>query len=287
MSRAGNLARAIGADGALNVSDVAGLAAVASSGSASDLTTGTLPNARLASGAAVANLGYTPVNKAGDILTGPLNVSRRRLTFSSSLNDPNHSIYNNYENIDNEGNWDGMKMNVYLGLKVRVGNAGGVVPSEALDIDASGRMRYPLQPSFRAGTSSSVSISSSSIWQFQTTSGNGKHNVGGHYNTSNGRFTAPISGRYLFYACVISQDTPVTQIADLVILCVNGSVVGYNHRRSNYNSSTGSNGYYVDAVHGIVNLSAGDSVDVRNSSGTTLTQHANANYSIFEGYLVG
>jgi hypothetical protein len=51
MSRASTLAKAIGADGTLNVSDVAGLAAVASSGSASDLSTGTLPIARIADGA--------------------------------------------------------------------------------------------------------------------------------------------------------------------------------------------------------------------------------------------
>lgn len=75
MSRASSLARAIGSDGTLNVADVAGLAAVASSGSASDLGTGTLPNARLASGAAVANLGYTPVNKAGDTMSGPLTTT--------------------------------------------------------------------------------------------------------------------------------------------------------------------------------------------------------------------
>lgn len=84
MSRASTLAKAIGADGTLNVSDVAGLAAVASSGSASDLSTGTLPIARiadgavtaakLASGAAVSNIGYTPVNKAGDTMSGPLGV---------------------------------------------------------------------------------------------------------------------------------------------------------------------------------------------------------------------
>jgi hypothetical protein len=93
MSRARTLAGAIGSDGALNVADVAGLAAVASSGSASDLSTGTLPIARiadgavtsakiadatiatgdiadgaivsskLASGAAVANIGYTPTRR--------------------------------------------------------------------------------------------------------------------------------------------------------------------------------------------------------------------------------
>jgi hypothetical protein len=85
MSRASNLAKAIGADGTLNVSDVAGLAAVASSGSASDLSTGTLPIARIADGAVTAaklastavtdKLGFTPANKAGDTFTGNIIVT--------------------------------------------------------------------------------------------------------------------------------------------------------------------------------------------------------------------
>ncbi len=88
MSRASNLAKAIGADGTLNVSDVAGLAAVASSGSASDLSTGTLPIARIADGAVTAaklastavtdKLGYSPVNKAGDTMTGNLSIVKNR-----------------------------------------------------------------------------------------------------------------------------------------------------------------------------------------------------------------
>jgi hypothetical protein len=63
MSRARTLAGAIGSDGALNVADVAGLAAVASSGSASDLLAGTLNAARLP---------YAPVNKTGDTMSGNL-----------------------------------------------------------------------------------------------------------------------------------------------------------------------------------------------------------------------
>ena len=62
MSRARTLAGAIGSDGALNVADVAGLAAVASSGSASDLSTGTLPIARL------------PTDLSGKTFSGPLTV---------------------------------------------------------------------------------------------------------------------------------------------------------------------------------------------------------------------
>jgi hypothetical protein len=75
MSRASTLARAIGADGALNVADVAGLAAVASSGSASDLSTGTLPIARIADGAVVnAKLG-TDLD-ASKLTAGTLPIAR-------------------------------------------------------------------------------------------------------------------------------------------------------------------------------------------------------------------
>ena len=86
MSRARTLAGAIGSDGTLNVADVGGLAAVASSGSASDLGTGTLPIARIADSAVTAaklhttavteKLGYTPVSKAGDTVSGPLDMGQ-------------------------------------------------------------------------------------------------------------------------------------------------------------------------------------------------------------------
>jgi len=54
---------------------------------------------------------------------GNLHTNRGRLAFSNTATDPNHSIYNNYVNIDGEGVWDGMKMNVFAGLDVRTGNA--------------------------------------------------------------------------------------------------------------------------------------------------------------------
>jgi len=64
--------------------------------------------------------------------SGNLHTNRGRLAFSNTATDANHSIYNNYANIDGEGGWDGMKMNVYNGLNIRVGNAGA---TSALYID--------------------------------------------------------------------------------------------------------------------------------------------------------
>ncbi len=71
---------------------------------------------------------------------GNVGVSRRRVAFSNTPDDPNHSIYNNYFDLDGEGSWDGFKMNVFAGLNVRVGNASGATPTSALYIDNTGNV---------------------------------------------------------------------------------------------------------------------------------------------------
>jgi len=64
-----------------------------------------------------------------------IHVNRGRLNFSDASNDNNHVIYNNANNIDGEGAWDGMKMNVYTGLEVRTGEDGA---NSAIFIDHDG-----------------------------------------------------------------------------------------------------------------------------------------------------
>jgi trimeric autotransporter adhesin len=65
----------------------------------------------------------TATISVGNFSTGAtgLNIRRGRLCFSDSY-EPNHSIYNNYLNIDSEGQWDGMKINSFLGLDIRTGD---------------------------------------------------------------------------------------------------------------------------------------------------------------------
>jgi len=65
--------------------------------------------------------------------------------------------------------------------------------TERMTIDSSGRVTMPSQPSFRAGGAPSVSAGNVYV-NYPTI----EHNIGNHFNATNGRFTAPVTGRYLF-----------------------------------------------------------------------------------------
>jgi hypothetical protein len=79
---------------------------------------------------------------AGTIVASDLSVARTNNTrgalFLAMSGDFNHALYNNYNNRDSEGAWDGAKWNVGAGLNIRVG--GGTSKSSALHIDASGNI---------------------------------------------------------------------------------------------------------------------------------------------------
>ena len=91
----------------------------------------------------------------GGIAEYMINVNRGRLKFSSD-NDNNHAIYNNYRNIDGEGAWDGLKMNVYAGLNVRTGHNGA---KSALYVNSIGNVGInTTSPSYQLTVNGSVAI---------------------------------------------------------------------------------------------------------------------------------
>ncbi|MFQ5632815.1 MAG: tail fiber domain-containing protein [bacterium] len=59
----------------------------------------------------------------GDILTGNISLAlnQRSALFLAGNGDFNHALYNNFDNIDGEGQFDGAKWNVLDGLNVRIG----------------------------------------------------------------------------------------------------------------------------------------------------------------------
>ena len=73
---------------------------------------------------------------------------------------------------------------------------------EYLSVDYAGRVTMPYQPVFYADTGA-VQQGAQFVVQFT----NAIINVGGHYNTSNFRFTAPVAGRYKFDFNAMSAGT--------------------------------------------------------------------------------
>ena len=150
-----------------------------------------------------------------------------------------------------------------------------------------GYFLQPSQPSFRVGRSSSYNAGAGSDIIFDSTSGAGRFNQGGHYSTSNGRFTAPVSGRYMFTAHVIYQSLGNGQnMADCWTIRLNNGVVGYSGRRGEYiDNETGNSGYYTDWNTFILQMSANDYVTINNAR--SLNVQGNAAYTTFAGYLIG
>jgi hypothetical protein len=111
-------------------------------------------------------------------------------------------------------------------------------------------------------------------------------NIGSAYNNSNGRFTAPVAGTYLFsfYAigCGASAgELPANQTV-MGYFKKNGSDAGYGW----FQSRRASSGYPNIAGTIVITLAEDDYVQVHISTNFIYTS-AGANYNNFSGHLIG
>lgn len=238
---------------------------------------------KLGTGAIIANLGFTPINKAGDSITGVLTVPLGSAAAPSiSSSDTNTGIYFP----------DGSQISI---------SAGG---TSRITIDSSGRIvGAGGQPAFyassRGGWYYHNSFPSTGSpggqwrelldtgvvdgWQWQVTQ------QGGTNMSSQGRFTAPVAGYYYFYATAyMYNDTNNSN--------------GYSHfnigrNRSIYTGNTGRAphtiyghgvpSHYVPGVMASTNfyMNAGDYASVCPYMAPVARFHGNHAY--FCGYLIG
>jgi len=160
------------------------------------------------------------------------------------------------------------------------GNADAAISwNTAMTIDNAGRVTKPLQPYFAAYMDTGgtwVSTNADIALPFNNTD----VNIGGHFNTSNYRFTAPVVGVYAFSAGFITNSTSGL---GRMMFWINGAAK-YSHIQYGMNGSdaTGAGSSMATAF---IKLAANDYVDFRSQSGTIVNYQGQ--HSSFTGYLLG
>tara|TARA_A100001201_G_scaffold116342_1_gene99990 strand:+ start:445 stop:939 length:495 start_codon:yes stop_codon:yes gene_type:complete len=149
--------------------------------------------------------------------------------------------------------------------------------TSALTIDSSGRILTPARPSFRAklsGSATTVSSGNDIVFDDVTTSTHGCHNIGGHYSTSNGKFTAPIAGVYFFSFSVYRNNAADAEVN----MFLGSQAVGVAREKSDGAS------YDTMNLTTTLKLSASDEVKIRCIDGTI---YIDTNVHSFSGFLLG
>lgn len=155
--------------------------------------------------------------------------------------------------------------------------------AERLLIDSSGRVTLPYQPAFYAWMNNSTyNFTGGSALVFNTT----RFNVGSHYNTSNGRFTAPVAGVYIFTATVANDPDGAIEGKYFSFYRSGSRIDGRDISEAEIGSQTT---HYEQHATWIAQLNAGDYIEIVPSASGTFSNGSDgsAYRNQFSGYFLG
>ena len=165
---------------------------------------------------------------------------------------------------------------------------GSGAPTEQMRISKEGYVTKPNHPSFCARHDDNSTFSGNIIVLTRISNSWDVWNIGGHYSTSTGKFTAPVAGVYYFEGQLMTTGhSNGDNIQDMFALESNRGRITYVRQRESYfSTSTNANGYYTNSLGSSTRLSAGDTVWLQRHSSQSWG-YSNRYYSYFTGWLIG
>lgn len=155
----------------------------------------------------------------------------------------------------------------------------------AMTIDSAGRVLQPAKPAFRAEKRASNQTYSGG--QPKITFEHETFDIGGNYDTSNSRFTAPVSGVYFFQSTLRFVADANTLDYAKVMLFINGSInsdLFQFNVRTDYMQNSHINGSCL------VQLTANDYAEINvemSGNNPVIHAHSGGARTYFTGFLVG
>lgn len=156
----------------------------------------------------------------------------------------------------------------------------------AITIDSSERVLTPARPAFHARLTSGSTEGKTGTLVFNSED----FDIGGNYDTSNGRFTAPVSGIYYFaFDGLCAGSTGGAALAAgnnaMVSFIKNGSEGTFSTR--SYNYITGGTQYNTMNRIDCIQLAANDYVQVKVIAQYIYVDATNLYGPAFQGFLIG
>jgi hypothetical protein len=160
-----------------------------------------------------------------------------------------------------------------------VNNAGTTVTALSIDGSAGGIITMDSQPSANVFAQSGNAGAYNNTASNSVVVANGiRHNIGGHYNTSNGRFTCPTGGRYFVS---FSGNWYNSSAGSWIRPLIRKNGATYTQHYEN----TANNTLWMHiSASAIIDCSTGDYLDIYNSThsgaggGTDVNQYSNINF---------